>query len=168
MQEQDTRYAPPTAHVQDVQPEAGSGQLAERTTRLWAALVDTGISVGVMALVGVMSSLDVWGQNSQGNWQELVVRGLLGFALFMALHGWLLARRGQTIGKALFKLRMVRPDGSPASFARLAGLRYGVLTLLSSIPVIGPFIALIDALFIFGASRRCLHDRIADTVVQRA
>ena len=40
---------------------------------------------------------------------------VIGFILFLVIHGYLLATRGQTVGKTLLKIRIVRSDGSPAS-----------------------------------------------------
>ena len=40
--------------------------------------------------------------------------------------------------------------------------------LLVFTPLIGGLYALIDHLWIFGEERRCLHDKIADTVVVKA
>ena len=96
--------------------------------------------------------------------QNLVV----GFILFLLIHGYLIATRGQTVGKALLKIRIVRSDGSPASFGRIVGLRYLPTSVLASIPVIGTIYGLLDVLLIFRASRRCLHDNIADTIVVTA
>ena len=39
------------------------------------------------------------------------------------------------------------------------------MQVLAMIPIVGNFIALIDALMIFRASRKCLHDDIAGTKV---
>jgi uncharacterized RDD family membrane protein YckC len=62
----------------------------------------------------------------------------------------------------------VRSDGSPASFGRIVGLRYLPTSLITLIPVVGMFYALLDCLLIFRRSRRCLHDNIADTIVVTA
>ena len=53
------------------------------------------------------------------------------------------------------------------TLARLALLRHLVTSLVVQIPVAGQFFWLVDVLFIFGRSRRCVHDHIADTVVVR-
>jgi uncharacterized RDD family membrane protein YckC len=89
----------------------------------------------------------------------------MGVAAFLAINGWLLATRGQTIGKMLLGLRIVRSDGSAASAGKVIGLRYGLCWLLAFIPLVGGLFGLIDALMIFRADRRCLHDLIADTIV---
>ena len=71
---------------------------------------------------------------------------------------------GQSIGKKLLGIKVVRTDGSPASLGRLIWLRNVVNGLIGIIPLYG----IIDALFIFGESRQCLHDKIADTIVIKA
>jgi hypothetical protein len=40
-----------------------------------------------------------------------------------------------------------------------------VPTLIGMIPYVGWIFSLADPLFIFGESRRCLHDMLADTIV---
>ena len=42
-----------------------------------------------------------------------------------------------------------------------------VLSLAGLVPVLGPLASFVDILFIFGASRRCVHDLIAGTQVVR-
>jgi uncharacterized RDD family membrane protein YckC len=83
----------------------------------------------------------------------------------------LLARRGQTIGKIVAGTRVVLLDGSPAPFKKIVVLRTWVFHLLSYIPGVNrlaPVVGLIDALYIFRADRRCLHDQLAGTKVVRA
>jgi uncharacterized RDD family membrane protein YckC len=77
----------------------------------------------------------------------------------------LLYRSGQTIGKKIVGIRIVRTDGSRAGLLRILGLRYIVPGVISAIPLLGFFFALADALVIFGEQRRCIHDYIADTIV---
>ena len=59
-------------------------------------------------------------------------------------------------------------DGSKASLARIFWLRNVVNGLPSFIPIVSLIYWLVDTLMIFGESRRCLHDRIADTIVVKA
>ncbi len=47
----------------------------------------------------------------------------------------------------------------------MLGLRYLPTQVIVAIPVVGALYALVDALFIFGAEQRCLHDLIAGTKV---
>jgi uncharacterized RDD family membrane protein YckC len=165
----DNRFAPPLAHVEDVAQAAGV--LAGRWTRLGATLIDAvvaGLAFGVIALVSPINVFRPSLAASSSFWVLILQNTVLGFILFLLIHGYLLATRGQTVGKALLKIRIVRSDGSPASFTRIVGLRYLTTTVLASIPIIGTIYGLIDVLFIFGAARRCLHDYIADTIVVTA
>lgn len=82
----------------------------------------------------------------------------------------LLSLRGQTVGKLLCGVRIVRyPTGAPAGFVRAWLLRYFVMSvfifLLSLIPILGLALPLTDILFIFRPDRRCLHDHLAGTMV---
>jgi uncharacterized RDD family membrane protein YckC len=164
----DGRFAPPRAAVDDV-PEAIDGLvLATRGSRLGAAIIDVIVAI---ALAGVATLLSVWRPWSNPNpdmWRFEFINATWGFAVFLLAHGYLLAKHGQTIGKRIVGIRIVRPDGSAASFARLAGVRYGLLSLLNVVPLIGMVFGLVDSLCIFRASRRCLHDDIADTLVIKA
>ena len=80
----------------------------------------------------------------------------------------LVKRNGQTIGKKLAGIKVVRSDGSKASLGRIFWLRNIVNAIPSAIPFLGSLYGLVDHLFIFGDKRQCLHDKIADTVVVTA
>jgi len=164
---EENRFAPPQAHVADV-ALSGSGTLAGRGARLVATLLDAllgGVAFGVLTLVTPLTWAPAAGASL---FQVLIVNTAVGFVVFLVLHGYLLATRGQTIGKALLKVRIVRSDGSQASLPRIIGLRYLPTMAISMIPLLGGLYALIDCLLIFRESRRCLHDNIADTIVVRA
>ena len=98
----------------------------------------------------------------------LALQVVIGFALFGAINGYLLATQGQTVGKKLLGIRVVRSDGSRASLARLIGLRYVLSWVIVIVPVVGVIYALLDSLMIFRESRKCLHDNLADTIVVKA
>lgn len=183
MEDQDRRYAPPKTRVDDVGRQPVSREPPERLTRLWARLLD-GIILGVawfilMTIVRVATPWHTFGQPER-HWWAVLLLGLLSVALFLALNGYLLFTRGQTLGKAIFKIRIARPDGAiPSFWVRLVILRSGILDLasllaqISTASLLGGFswsilVTVVDALFIFGKSRRCLHDLIAGTVVLRA
>lgn len=85
-------------------------------------------------------------------------------SLILAIIQWVfLSVRGQTIGKILFKIRIVRADD-----CKNGGFVSNVLlrAILNSFISLFPFYGLVDALFIFSEDNRCLHDRIAGTVVE--
>jgi uncharacterized RDD family membrane protein YckC len=162
----DNRFAPPLAHVEDV-AQSGTGTLAGRGTRLLAILVDAVLAGLAFGAIALLTPINVFNPRpgSSGLAGVLLVNVVLGFIIFLVIHGYLLATRGQTVGKALLKIRIVRSDGSPASFGRIVGLRYLPTSIVAPIPFVGAVYSLVDSLLIFRQSRRCLHDNIADTIV---
>ncbi|ALZ74938.1 RDD family protein [Rheinheimera sp. F8] len=86
--------------------------------------------------------------------------------VYLALHGYLLHKYGQTIGKAEFGMRIEMLNGQKASLQHIVLWRYLPVILLSFVPVIGQWLTgLLDPLLIFRQDRRCLHDHIAGTQV---
>jgi uncharacterized RDD family membrane protein YckC len=135
--------------------------LAERGDRFVASLVDNVLLVLPMFGAGVFGALSSRRGGSEGMAILLGVLGtvgVIGYQLALAQHG-------QSIGKRMRNLRVVRTDGSPVSLVR-------ILLLRNFLPaVIGSFcgiFGLIDALTIFGEERRCIHDMLADTKVVQA
>ncbi len=165
----DDRFAPPQAPVADVSAvelSINGFPLATRKRRLAAGLIDMVIA---LILVWVVSRVTPWNpfdvQGGNPLWGFAWANALGGFVIFVVIHGYLLTAHGQTIGKALLQMRIVRADGSRASVQRLIGLRYGIGSFFCIVPAVAQIYGVIDGLLIFGARRRCLHDRIADTVV---
>lgn len=162
----DGRFAPPQAHVEDVTEPSGPLDLANRSSRFWAATIDGIIAIFMIWLASRLTPWDPFHPKDTAAFQP--VNALIGIVLYLAVHGYLLATRGQSIGKVLLKIRIVRVDGSPVPFPRLAGLRYAVPGLFQMVPTIGMFFSLIDCALIFRESRRTLHDQIAGTIVVKA
>ena len=161
------RYAPPTAHVEDVAGDTPA--LAGRGARLGAVLLDgviQGVAFFALTLVGLKALMPEAGPGPGVG--ALALQVVIGFALFGAINGYLLATQGQTVGKKLLGIRVVRSDGSRASLARLIGLRYVLSWVIVIVPVVGVIYALLDSLMIFRESRKCLHDNLADTIVVKA
>ena len=162
---QDDRFAPPRAAVADL-PEAVDGLvLASRGARLGGAIIDTVI---LMVTLWVVSRVTPWNPFDPAKADLMRFApwdALLGFSLFLVVQGYPLLTAGQTWGKKMVGTRIVRADGSRVDAARLIGLRYGVPGLFSLVPGVGQLFGMVNVLFIFRASHRCLHDSIADTVV---
>ncbi len=161
------RFAPPQAHIDE--PVLAEGlQLATRWQRFGAAWVDGMFALGVAAAV----MLPMYGTqyfHLMTTDKSKILGGLaLYLSIFYVVEGWFLYQRNQSLGKMALGLRIVRADGQRPSFARIFGARLLAFGALGHIPVVGPFIGLFDALFIFGSGRRCLHDRVADTIVVTA
>jgi uncharacterized RDD family membrane protein YckC len=147
------------------QPKAeGRPELATRFSRWGAAFIDA-------LLVRVFSMTFSFVRDLPAiNLQSYPVRTLIWAAIhlfvYLALHGYLLAKNGQTLGKRLFSIRIVNYDDHRRTpVARLFGQRVLPVHALVSIPTVGPLLIAVDSLFIFRADHRCLHDEIAGTIV---
>ena len=165
----DNPYAAPLARVDDVLPAELT--LADRGTRLGAALLD-----GLVGLIFLLPALVLIPFMERGSGQEpnpvlagamglLMVAGLI--ALLVVNLMWL-HKYGQTIGKRILKIKVVRADGSHCALSRIVFARWLPVNLIAQVPLVGPIASLVDVLMIFREDRRCLHDLIADTIVVRA
>ena len=101
---------------------------------------------------------------------EGVMLTVLLLAGFGTLNWVWLHRYGQTIGKRIFKIRIVRSNGDRVTLTRILFIRNlpFVLVGFGCIPFLGPLFHLVEVLFIFSQKRQCLHDRLADTQVVEA
>jgi uncharacterized RDD family membrane protein YckC len=147
---------------------SGALPLAGRGRRFAATLIDL-ILVPVLTLFLVMlfDVVEDAEDYQSSAWIGWVL--LLAVASYLMLNGWLLRRRGQTVGKALLGIRIVMPDGAATPpLWKLVGIRALFFPLLYLLPV-WPFalLPLLDQAPIFGRQRRCLHDLAAGTRVVR-
>ncbi len=116
--------------------------------------------VGPDSLLTASSTLDIAKFLMQGGFP-----GLLSLLALTGITAWLVHRNGQTIGKKLVGIKVVRTDSSRATLGRILWLRNVPFWVVSFIPVVGQVVSLVDALLIFRASRQCLHDQVAGTIV---
>lgn len=97
---------------------------------------------------------------------ELAAWAVISFGIYLLLHGFLLATRGQTIGKLVLGIRIVDIDTNQViPLVKQLLLRDLLIRVLVGIPFIGGIIGLVDSLLIFRWDRRCLHDHLANTKV---
>ena len=181
-------FAPPRAHVEDQFATSPAMVTATRMSRFLAFLVDCSPVVVIGVVAGITMAAMMPGLFS-GNFDPRSISGVGMFGLFFLVVGiaaiaWLvwnivlLYKYGQTVGKKVLGIRVVRMDGSRVSFARFVFLRWlgmavvgGVLGGICGalhIRYVGNLASLVDCLMIFGAAHRCLHDYIADTQVVTA
>jgi uncharacterized RDD family membrane protein YckC len=164
---QENRYQPPKADVADVSQD--ESELATRGARFGAALID-GLLIAVivfpiMYLTGYIGRA----QSGSTSLRDTLLYGILGFVIYLVLHGILLQRSGQTIGKRVVGTRIVSVDDNAIlPLSKILLMRLLPLTIAQQIPVIGGLFGLVDALFVFRADRRCVHDLIAGTKVINA
>jgi len=159
-------FQPPASVLEDV-PETPL-ELAQRGTRLGAVILD-GL---VFATSGIVAAITIpiaiaWRAESSSMILPLVILGLWVTGLIIWNVIWV-HKYGQTIGKRILKIRVVRSNGERASLGRIFFLRYFVLALAGAVPFIGGIITLVDTLLIFRDNCQCLHDQLADTIVINA
>lgn len=163
-------YQAPSAHVEDVNDNEDS-ELAERGTRLGAVILDVLIFLvpGLFAIIPAMLSMRGDAAEAMGIGATIAVSvGVLGMLVVFVIDLVMLHRSGQTIGKRMLNVKIIRSDGSRAGLTRIFFLRMLVPGLIGGIPFVGFIFTIVDPLFIFQESRRCVHDLIADTVVIKA
>ncbi|MFK7737343.1 MAG: RDD family protein [Pirellulaceae bacterium] len=147
---------------------------ASLMSRLFASLIDGAFSVltavfGILLVVGGQKFGVLGPQDGFANDSEQMSVTAMIVIYGPILMGWifqwnLIASRGQSIGKFLCCIRIVRTTGHLPGFFNGVLLRNWVRNLLCIIP----FFGLIDILFIFGSAQRCIHDYLADTRVVHA
>jgi uncharacterized RDD family membrane protein YckC/DNA-directed RNA polymerase subunit RPC12/RpoP len=150
------------------EPPDAEEDLASRLSRLIAALVD-----GLVVLVFAIPLYLILFTRYPGSLLEasdafrIVWIGIPSLLYFIGINSYFWATRGQSIGKMALGIKIVRIDGRSSTWGRIVGLRVLPIEFLGWIPIIGGGISLIDILFIFRSSKRCLHDEIARTKVVR-
>lgn len=160
--------APESSRVARREPNSPR-RLAGRVERLLASILDTLLYFPAFLWLALGNAAAFLTDD------ETVVpddRGAIGILLFLlftlfvlALQAFLLTTRGWTVGKRVLKLRIESVHGGSLGFLQLVVLR----TLLpAAFGFCCGLFSLIDALFIFGEERRCLHDLLAGTVVVNA
>jgi len=163
-------YAPPQA---DLTPESGpnSQPLASRLFRLLAQLVDIVIMIAITAplsfITGAYSRSAENAAAGQNFSLESILWGLAGIAIMFAIN-WNFLLQGQTIGKKVMKIRIVRKDGSPIDRKRIITHRMLPVGIVSMLGLPGGIAYIVDCLCIFRAGRNTLHDDFADTKVVAA
>lgn len=165
---------------------------ADRGRRLGARMIDWGIELAC-AIPGAMilgsEFLKIAVEVSRGQEPDIsqlnVPRLALGAAVLggawlalLAVQVWLLSTRGQSIGKLLLRIRIVRfSDGGKPGILNAWLLREVPMTaigiMLGFLPFIGPVLIrpafhVTDWCLIFRPDQRCLHDLIAGTRVVAA
>ncbi|MEK7382734.1 MAG: RDD family protein [Elusimicrobiota bacterium] len=132
-------------------------ELATRGQRLIAQIIDVGalLTLGLLAWLGTANGPSALG---------LVFSALI--IVFLLTQFVMLWKKGQTLGKIVMGIRIVRVDTQAnGGFVTNVLLRTFLNSVITSIPILGPLYGLADALFIFKEDRRCLHDRLAKTCV---
>ncbi len=145
------------------------GELASRGDRFVANLVDHVVviflPIAAAIIIGFTAASAKGRDDSDGFFAVLLVVVLGAFAAGLAAQLIAQVSWGQSIGKRLTGIKVVRTDGSQIELWRLLLLRNLVMSVLAN--AFG-LIGLVDALLIFTDARRCIHDYLADSIVVEA
>jgi uncharacterized RDD family membrane protein YckC len=136
------------------------GRYAGFASRFVAFLVDEGTAIGLFALflaaISFAASV-LTGKPIHWNRSDLLVTlAFVGWEFLYFAYSW--AASGKTFGMAVFGVRVVRPDGTDASW------RQAVVRTLA-LPLSFLFFGLGFLGILVGDKRRALHDVIAGTAV---
>ncbi len=161
--------------------EDGFIGLAQRRTRFLAKIVDIFVLIGVMwvvlnlfyrdDVVFTLFSNENTARVNSNHTSAVHILGslmsLVGFSLLfnLLIQGFFLARKSQTIGKMLLRIKIIKTDDTQIGFIPLVAKRSLSVWAISYIPVIGPWLIVLDVLLIFRSDKRCLHDLLAGTKV---
>jgi uncharacterized RDD family membrane protein YckC len=162
-------YAPPArdALAADVPLTTSGGQLASRGARFGAALIDTFLTLAVLAPMQYAAGVyDNFPKIRPQSFLELLGWSAAGYAFWLAVHSSSIRKGSQTLGKRLLGLQIVNAaDNTPASYRTIVLIRFLPIQLVVLLPYVGSYVALLDALFIFRKDHRCIHDHVAGTRV---
>ncbi len=163
-------YQAPQTEVPELVADALSLPLASPWVRLLAQIIDTIILIivllPVMFLTGYIDRTMQSKQSGGGPFDlmgEQALWSLIGIVIYIAVN-WVFLQKGQTIGKRLLSIRIVRKNGQPITAGRIILYRFLPVQVVALIPCVG-ILVLVDALMIFRSTRCTLHDDIADSMV---
>lgn len=164
-------YDAPTADLDDEPIGEGDGPiLASRWSRLIATVLDhlivTGPPLAAIFYAQHIAKTPINLDDPLSMGAGYIVAGLFSTAMII-FNLSTLGSRGQTLGKIILGIKMVRSDGySHVSLWRIVGLRFAPFYLVGRwVPIYGQAVWAVEALTIFGNERKCIHDYVADTMV---
>lgn len=166
---EDNLYAPPESNLEVPADKNFKNDLASRWMRFWGLCIDTLISMIILGPIMYFSGTWERAITDALNLPETLMLALAGLVVSFVVNGYLLAKNGQTVGKLLVgtKIVSVETDGIIPLW-KIYLFRYLPMSIAAQIPLIGPFTALVNGLFILGKNKRCLHDLIAGTKVVKS
>lgn len=161
-------------------PTTGTGQqleLASAGARLGARIIDFVIMVVVSAVLIIIGLSALFGISDDSATDEELTIGWAFFLGTWALIGLvgvlyevvMIATRGQTLGKMMTSVKVVRADnGLVPGWGKSIG-RWIIPAVLALIPVVGPLLSLLVYLsLLWDSARQGWHDKAAGTFVIKA
>ena len=136
-------------------------ELAGPGARLGARIIDT-LIVGSALLIFlvIVSALEF------GNAEDLLGVMLIAMAIGVAYEVVLIAVRGQTLGKMLVSIKVIRADFGGVPGAGKSVIRWIIPVAASLVPLIGPLVSLLVYIsLLWDSNRQGWHDKAAGTLV---
>jgi uncharacterized RDD family membrane protein YckC len=160
-------YQTPATDIGSGEAIITENELASPWIRLLAAFID-GLILMVF-IVPVQISMGIYDGFPEKmvppDLMTTIIITLLAMIAYVTVNAYTLHKNGQSIGKLICKIKIVRVDFSRVTLTRIIFARYLPTNVVGQIPLVGWVIGLVDILLIFRKSRQCLHDNIANTVV---
>ena len=160
-------YAPPRSNIIPASNPDEVQQLASLLRRLGASLLDTlitmVIAIPMMWFSGYFTHITEMAAKGSSTRPEQVIWESICFGIMLALN-WSHLGRGQTIGKRIMAIRIVRKNGVPAERSHII-LKRLVPVLVFTIAPLGWIMGIADVLCIFRSQRNTIHDDLSDTKV---
>lgn len=159
---------PYAAPISDAAPSWDVGLddhfLASPWARLGAVWLD-GLAMMLVVLPAMFLLVDFETINPDGDAWDLYLKIGPPTLLVAAVQWYLISTSGQSIGKKIVGLKIIKTDGSDVNFVSGVILRSWIAAAIGWIPVVGGLFGIVDALFIFSSDHRTIHDLIAGTKV---
>lgn len=166
-------YAAPLSHEvdsSDWNPSFDGSKFATRWQRFAGNFVDYTLVIFVLIPIAVIVFL-IFPQLAEGTNSittdviETIVIIVIMFVVFVLLNSYLLASRGQTVGKFLLKTQILSEDNELVPVVRILVIRYLLTMTISALPGIGNLFSLANAAAIFRENHKCIHDDFCKTKV---
>lgn len=150
-----------------------TGKLSPRIIRFVAFSIDAVSVVFIFTLLFVLLYRNIFSLdyfkifNADKNYIIVIyfISALVIALIYFLLNGYWLYKDGQSIGKKIMGIKIVDEKGKIPPLGITFGYRFLIMLFVSSLPLVGWILFIIEVLFIFGKKRKCLHDYIADTKV---
>lgn len=163
----DDIYKAPESTLVDSNNTKKEVELASLWLRFAGAMIDGILFIMLLLPVAVqLGLLDDALAGHPPNFLTNITMSAISLVLYVLLNGYLLATNGQTIAKRILGTKIVSyKTNEILPLSKIMAYRVLPIQLLSLIPVVGPWMGLVDPLSIFGEDRRCIHDYLAGTQV---
>ena len=142
-------------------------EIAHPGRRIIAKLID-GFFVMIFVGIGIGIAIAVADPETEDLMSPFYMILLGAYLVPFIINAILISISGQTVGKKILGVRIVNETtGATSGFTQGFLIRTFGFNFITNLPIIGPFIAIADVVYLFLEEHRTLHDRWANTSVAR-